>query len=107
MIFFPDNALNWATNSYGIYATNTDLRGQDLSNSIQGTFKDCLALCAATSTCTHISYGCCQTSWWTPGTCWLKKEPRSQLTASTLSDVQSAILNQSNVFNYFNILLFK
>jgi hypothetical protein len=99
-MFFPENALNWATNSYGIHATNKDLGSQDLECTNQATFEDCLALCAATSTCTHISYGCCNTSWWTPGSCWLKKGPRSQNSASILSDVQSAILNQSNAFNY-------
>ena len=98
VMFYPSNALSWTTNSYGIYTNNADLGGQDLSNSIQSTFTNCLATCASTAACTHLSYGYSNTNWWTPGSCWLKYGPRTQSTVSSLAGVQTAILNQSNIF---------
>ncbi len=91
-MFYPTNTLNWATNSYGIYKTDADFNGQDLIQSIQPTFNDCLASCAATQTCTHLSYSNLPVH-----TCWLKSGPRSQSSVTNKVNVQAAILNQSKI----------
>ena len=93
-MFYPTNTLNWATNSYGIYKTDADFNGQDISNSIKQTFNDCLVSCAATATCTHVSYGGQLNI---QAVCYLKSGPRSQSSATNKPNVQAAILNQSKI----------
>ena len=95
-MFYPINTLNWATTSYGIYAINFSfffLSGHDMSSIYLNSFENCLASCVSTVNCTHVTYV-------SNGLCWLKYGPRSQYDASAMSGVQSAILNQSNVFNF-------
>jgi hypothetical protein len=91
-VFYPTNTLNWATNSYGIFKIEVDFYGQDLIQSIQPTFDDCLASCAATPTCTHLCYSILPVH-----TCWLKSGPQSQSSAINKPNVQAAILNQSKI----------
>jgi hypothetical protein len=99
-MFYPINTLNWITNSYGIYSNNTDLTGQDIGNSIQPTFEDCLALCASNENCTHLSYCYASGQSILQGSCWIKSGPRNQSSAISMLNVQTAILNQSSVLNY-------
>jgi hypothetical protein len=76
---------------------DVDIVAQDLSNSVQPSFNNCLAVCSANSNCTHISYRY-TTGGTNPspqGTCWLKYGPVSQNNTVTSIGVQAAILNQS------------
>ena len=97
-MFFPTNTLNWIKNSFGIYAIDVDLGGQDIFDIQLTSFDDCLVLCVTTVSCTHVTYW--YSSYGPQGHCWLKYGPRSQVDASSLSGVQSAILNQRNFFKY-------
>jgi hypothetical protein len=89
-MFYPINTLNWAMNSYGIFSMDVDFVGQDLSNSVQPSFTSCLALCSATTNCTHLSY-----RYSSGNNCYLKSGPRSQSNAVKSIGLQAAILNQS------------
>ncbi len=89
------NILNWATNSYGIYAIDVDLVSKGISNNIQSSFNNCLALCSANSNCTHIAYKY-SSGGLSPSpqrTCFLKYGPVSQNSTLTSIGMQVAILN--------------
>ena len=97
-MFFPTNTLNWAHNIYGIFKTDADLGGQDLTSSIQSSFMNCLASCASTVAWTHVSYCYKEPNCRNAGSCYLKYKPRDQSSANIVIGVQTAILNQSNLY---------